>query len=120
MRKLIPLLLAVLVFASCQHPVSVSLSSPSPDGKTVISVDAKKKYSLDPLTVVMEVRIDGKSEGSMQFEVTGATLDSSNLKFVWADSNNCLITFTHTDGEKRVFQYYANASDIILREVKKD
>ena len=120
MKKLIALLIAVLVFASCQqHPVSGSLSSTSPDGKTVISVDGKKATSLDPFTVTMEVKSGKESMGSLQFEITAVMLDASNVKFDWSDANNCIITFTHSDGEKRVFRYYATASNVILREETK-
>jgi hypothetical protein len=121
MTKLFALLLSVLTFTSCQqHPVSASIVSISPNSKTQININAKKQSPLDPLTVSMEVKSGGNSEGSLQFEVTAATLDSSNVKFNWEDSQNCTITFIHSDGEKRIFRYYATANNIILQEIKKD
>jgi hypothetical protein len=121
MKKLIPLLILVLVFAACgQKPVSGSLSSTSPDGKTTISVNGKKASSLDPFTVTLEVKSGKESMGSLQFEITASALDASNVKFDWSDANNCIITFTHSDGEKRVFRYYATASNVILREETKN
>jgi hypothetical protein len=56
----------------------------------------------------------------LQFEITASTLDSSDVRFAWSDSNNCLITFTHSDGEKRVFRYYATSTSVLLQEQKKD
>lgn len=121
MNKLIPLLFAVLLFASCQqHPVSASFTSKSPDGKTVISVNAKKLAALDPFTVTLDVKSGGADEGSLQFEITAAELNDSNVKFKWADANNCRITFVQTDGGERVFMYYATASNVVLREVKNE
>ena len=121
MKKLLPLFLAVLILTSCQqHPVSASLSSPSPDGKTMITIKAQKPSSLDPFTVTMEVKEGDVSQGSLQFEIGASTIDSSNVKYEWADSNNCIITFTHSDGEKRIFRYYATSTNVVLQEIKKD
>lgn len=117
MNKLITFIAVAFLFASCgPHSATGSLSSASPDGKTVISVNGKKPAILEPFTVTMEVKTNDKSEGSMKFEVAASVLDTSDVKFDWMDSQNCLITFIHTDGEKRVFRYYATATTVMLRE----
>jgi hypothetical protein len=119
MRKLIPLLLAVLIFGSCQQrPLSGTVSGSSPDGKTTISATAVRKASLDPFTVTMEVKTVSESQGSLQFEVAASAIDSSDVKFDWKDNNNCIITFIQSDNEKRIFRYYATATNVILQEVK--
>jgi hypothetical protein len=69
--------------------------------------------------VTLEAKSGKESMGSLQFEITASTLDASNVKFDWSDANNCIITFTHSDGEKRVFRYYATTSSVILREETK-
>ena len=121
MRKLISLLSIVLIFTSCgQHPSSASLSSKSPDGKTVITVAAKKQASLDPFTVTLSVKTEGIDEALSQFEITATELTDSNVKFKWADPQNCRITFVQTDGGERVFAYYATASNVIIKEVKNE
>lgn len=121
MKKLIPILSAVLIFTSCgQHPTSASLSSKSPDGKTTISVNAKKETALDPFTVTLSVKTGNVDEGSLQFEITASALNDSNVKFKWADSQNCRITFVQTDGGERVFAYYATGTSVIVREGKNE
>jgi hypothetical protein len=121
MKKLIPILCAVLIFTSCgQHPASASLSGKSPDGKTVITVNAKKPTSLDPFTVTLNVKTGSVDEGSLQFEITAPELNESNVKFKWMDSKNCHITFVQTDGGERVFAYYATGNNVIVREVKNE
>ncbi len=121
MKQLIPLSLSFLLFAACQqHPVSASLSSKSPDEKTVITVSAKKQASLDPYTVVLSVRTGTTDEGSLEFEIAASEMNESNVKFKWTDANNCRITFVQSDGGERVFMYYATASNVILKEVKNE
>ena len=121
MKRILALSLAVLLFAACQqHPVSTSLSSKSPDGKTTISVNAKKEAALDPFTVTLDIKTGGADEGSLQFEIAAKELNDSNVKFKWADPNNCRITFVQTDGGERVFMYYATTGNVVVREIKNE
>ena len=122
MKRLIPLFLfSVLLFASCQqHPVTASLTSKSPDDKTVININAKKVAALDPFTVTMSIKTGSTDEGSLQFEIAASELNDSNVKFKWADPQNCRITLVQTDGGERVFVYYATASNVIIKEIKNE
>ena len=120
MYKLIPILFVLLLLNSCGHPVSASLSSPSPDGKTTINVNAKKQAALDPFIVTLEVRSGNSVDGSLQFEIAASSIDSSNVKFDWKDPRNCMIYFTQSDGEKRIFSFYSTNNNVILQEFKKD
>jgi len=121
MKGLISIVCIVLIFASCtQHPVSASLSSKSPDGKTTITIDGKKPSPLDPFTVILSVKTVGLDQGSLQFEIAASELTNSNVKFKWTDSQNCRITFVQTDGGERVFAYYATATNTIVKEVKNE
>ena len=120
-KNILIVVCAVLVFSSCtQHPSSASLSSKSPDGKTAITIDGKKPGSLDPFTVVLSIKTGEVDQGSLQFEITASELTDSNVKFKWADSQNCRITFVQTDGGERVFAYYATATNVIVKEVKSE
>lgn len=118
MHRLILILLLVLILTSCGQTTPVSLSSKSPDGKTTISVNAKKQTSLDPFVVVLGVKSGDVPNGSLKFEVAASSLDSTNVKFDWQDPNNCRITFTQTDGEKKMFTFYATATNVVLQEYK--
>ena len=121
MKELIPMVCLAMLFASCtQHPVSASLSSKSPDGKTTISINGKKPGSLDPFTVTLSVKTGEVDQGSLQFEITSSELTESNVKLKWADSQNCRITFVQTDGGERIFAYYAAGANVIVKEVKNE
>ena len=119
MYKFIPVIFTLLILSSCgQRPLTALVSSSSPDGKTQLTVSGKRALTMDPFTVTMEVKTNNNVDGSLQFEVAATSLDSTNVKFAWKDSQNCLITFIYTDGEKRVFRYYATATNVILQEEK--
>ena len=118
MTRLIPIILLVSILASCGHPTTASLSSQSPDGKNKISVNAKKQTSLDPFIVSLGAKSGDIPYGSLQFEVAASTIDTTDVKFDWQDSQNCRITFIQTDGEKKMFTFYATASNVILQEYK--
>jgi|GEM_PF-3660631 len=120
MRKYLPTLFIVFLLTSCGHPSAVSLSSKSPDGNTEIKIDAKKASGLDPYTVTLKTLTGGKETGSAQFEITVSEMNESNVKFKWADANNAQITFTQTDGGQRVFVYFADANNVILKETKNE
>jgi hypothetical protein len=121
MKKLIVLALSVLLFTACQqHPVAASLSSKSPDGKTVINIDAKKVAALDPFTVTMSIKTGATDDGSLQFEIAASELNDSNVRFKWADSQNCTITFVQSDGGERAFAYYATTSNVLIKEIKNE
>jgi hypothetical protein len=121
MRNLLLPLFAVLILASCQQkPSSASFSSKSPDGMTTISVTGKKEVALDPFTVVLAVRTGDTDEGSLTFEIAADQLTDTNVKFKWADSQNCRISFTQTDGGERAFMYYADGNNVIIKEVKNE
>jgi len=121
MGKLIPLICLVLFFMSCgQHPLTATLSNTSPDGKTKIQVTAKKEASLDPFTVTLDVKSADLPEGTLQFEISASTLDSSNVTFDWRDAQECRITFTQSDGDKRIFALTSSGSSVVVGEVKKD
>ena len=117
MKKMIPILFVLILSACGDRPLTASLSSASPGGKTVISVSGKRQTGLDPFSVTMEVKTGSVVSGSLQFEVAASMLDAGNVKFDWKDDENCLITFTYSDGEKRVFRYYATESNVILEQV---
>lgn len=119
MRHLLSIAALLFILSSCQQKaITSSLSSNSPDGKTLISVKAKKSATFDPYFVSMEVKDNGKSIGSLQFEISASTIDSNNVKFNWQDSQHCTIELSHSDGEKRVFSYRANGANVILQELK--
>ena len=119
MRELIPIGYIALLFVSCtQHSAYTSLSSKSPDGKAMIAISGEKATSLDPFTVTLSVKIGESDQGSIQFEIASSELTDSNVKFKWADSQNCCITFIQNDGEKRIFAYYAAGTNIVVKEVK--
>ena len=118
MTRLFSLLLVALILASCGAHTTVSLSSLSPDGKATISVNAKKQTSLDPFIVSLGAKSGDIPYGSLQFEVAASTLDTTDVKFDWQDSQNCLITFIQTDGEKKKFTFYATATNVLLQEYK--
>ena len=111
-----PILLVLILSACGDRSLTASLSSSSPSGKTVINVSGKRQV-LDPFNVTMEVKSGSNVVGSLQFEVAASMLDAGNVKFDWKDDSNCLITFTYSDGEKRVFRYYATESNVILEQV---
>ena len=112
-----PILLVLILSACGDRSLTASLSSLSPSGKTVINVSGKRQVGLDPFNVTMEVKSGSNVVGSLQFEVAASMLDAGNVKFDWKDDSNCLITFTYSDGEKRVFRYYATESNVILEQV---
>jgi hypothetical protein len=121
MKRISILALSVLLIAGCQYkPVTASLSSLSPDGKTNISINAKKEAALDPFTVTLSVKTGGADEGSLQFEIAAKEIKETNVKFKWTDSNNCRITFVQSDGGERVFAYYATASNVVVKEIKNE
>ena len=116
MYKLIPVLFLALMMTSCKHTV-IQLKSTSPDGKTVLTVDADKSSALDPYKVVMHVKSGDIPDGSLQFEVVAGELNDSNVKFDWADSRNFTIRFVQRDGDTKTFSLRVSDTNAILEPV---
>jgi hypothetical protein len=117
MKNISLLLFIAFALSSC-HETVVQLKSSSPDGKTTITMNAKKASALDPYRVSLFVKSGDIPGGSLEFEITAGELNDSNVKFDWKDADNCVIKFTQSDGEVRTFVLQVSDTNVVLQEQK--
>lgn len=106
MRHYFYLLLAVLLLSSCQPEEATPIVKTSPDGKNKIIVTAEKESLAGDWTVKLAFKPANLDEQFVKFELSAADITEDNVHFEWKDDNNGIVTFEHSDGEKRAFQFF--------------
>ncbi len=119
MNKIIYLifLITATAFSSCNGKTSALVENTSATGKVKIKISAKRDTSLDPFKTEITVNAYDFKEGKLLLEVIASDLNKENVKFNWADDNNCLITIEETDKHLRSFQLIASPSQFQLAEI---
>ena len=117
MYKFIPFIAILFLLSSCGQPKTATLTKVSADGKTHVTITGKKDSALDPFHTTMTVKSVDIPEGSLIFEVYADDLTDKNVRFDWSDADHAIITFTQSDGEKRVFSLAVSETNVIVAPV---
>ena len=113
---LLLVLFSTAIVTSCNQKTAAKLENTSPNQKVHTVVTGTRTTSVDPWTVVIDVKAYDFQKGYLKFEIYSDDLTDKNVQFDWKDDENCLITFQERD-DKRVFQLIANANQVQLGQI---
>lgn len=115
MKIAIRSLFLLFLLAGCQQK-NVTLENTSPNEKVKITLTAEKS-SLNPWQCELKVKAYSFQEGALKFEIFTGNLDNETVSFDWKDDENCLISFSETDGKARTFHLIATPNQVQMAEV---
>jgi hypothetical protein len=117
MKYLFPFLLVLITLSSCNDKTSALVENTSPNGEVKVKVEGKRSNVFDAFKTEISVSAYDFKEGKLIFEIMAGDLTAENVKFIWEDDNNCLITIEERDKNLRSFKLIANEVQVQLAEI---
>jgi hypothetical protein len=109
--KTIFILFLIMTFAACGSKTSTEMSSKSPEGQTIISINGNKPSFGDPWNAVIKIKTSSDQK-ELVTEIFASELNSENVKFIWEANDRCRVTFIQQDDTKKNLLVEADSSHI--------